>query len=395
MNGGSKNFCFVLMPFSNEFKNQWDMAFVPAIKSVGLKPFRADEEELGTNMIMRDITKCISEASLIIADLTGRNPNVMYELGLAHSAKKPVIILTQSEGDIPFDVRHIRYLKYDLLNFKALQADLKNRIKSTLNQATNEIPDFFPELKIMKESDMAELEYLRQISIPIDVQSFPPTADIFFNDRLIGIGKANIFVNPDAPKNTISAATIEHLEYHEDIRREEIQERKINIVLEIRDQKGLEQHVPKYLRYRRRDPDNPVLMRAISQYLFKIGRLDEALIEAKELLDVSPDWHLSHYLFAQIMTVKKEYEEAKAHCNRCIALRPDHAIGYVGLACILSLSGDYQGAIDQLKIILESNTLVESYKYFGNWNIRNDSDFNPIRESSEYSALFKDVIKKF
>jgi hypothetical protein len=105
--------CFVLMPFSREFKNQWDVALKAAISDAGLRPYRGDEESLGTNIIMRDVTKSILESRIIVADLTGRNPNVMYELGLAHAAKKPVIMLIQTDSDVPFDVHHIRYLKYD------------------------------------------------------------------------------------------------------------------------------------------------------------------------------------------------------------------------------------------------------------------------------------------
>ena len=93
--------CFVLMPFSKEFNNQWELAFIPAIESAGLKPWRGDEESLGTNIIIHDITRSIYDAEVIIADLTGRNPNIMYVLGLAHAAKKNVIMLIQDERDIP------------------------------------------------------------------------------------------------------------------------------------------------------------------------------------------------------------------------------------------------------------------------------------------------------
>lgn len=54
----------------------------------------------------------INEAELIIADVTGRNPNVFYELGMAHVVKDKVVLITQNIGDVPFDLRHFRYIVY-------------------------------------------------------------------------------------------------------------------------------------------------------------------------------------------------------------------------------------------------------------------------------------------
>ena len=156
--------CFVLMPFSSEFKNQWELAFIPAIESLKLQPYRGDDISLGTNMIMQDVTQCIHKARIVVADLTDKDPNVMYELGLAHAAKKPVIMLAQKDEDVPFDLRHIRYLRYDKSDLKALQDDLKTRIANTLSQATVEQVDFFPELRLMKDRDYDELIYLRPTS---------------------------------------------------------------------------------------------------------------------------------------------------------------------------------------------------------------------------------------
>jgi nucleoside 2-deoxyribosyltransferase len=110
-------------------------------------------------MIIRDITKSIYDAQIIIADLTGRNPNVMYELGLAHAANKPVIMLVQSEEDIPFDVRHIRYLKYDYKALTKLRSDLAARIRNTLSQTNFEYVDFFPQLRLMNDQISTELAY--------------------------------------------------------------------------------------------------------------------------------------------------------------------------------------------------------------------------------------------
>ena len=173
------NICFVLMPFSSEFKNQWELAFIPAIESVNLTPFRGDEETLGTNMIIKDITQSIYDAQIVVADLTGRNPNVMYELGLAHAAKKPVIMLVQNDEDIPFDVRHIRYLKYDYKDLNKLRSDLANRIRNTLSQTNFKNIDFFPQLTLMNNEIFSELAYLREKTVNIDIEVHPNTA-IFF-----------------------------------------------------------------------------------------------------------------------------------------------------------------------------------------------------------------------
>ncbi len=203
------------MPFSHDFTNQWEFAFVPAIEASSLKAVRADEDSLGTNMIMRDVTAGIYEAQLILADLTGRNPNVMYELGLAHAAKKPVIILAQDEKDISFDIKHIRYIIYDPRDLKTLRLQLERRIAGTLSMDNPEEIDFFPELRIMKAEDLRELAYLRECSQDLIVRVFPPTAEIFFNDRYIGIAPQTIHVNPRAERSVLAITAPEHVEYYE------------------------------------------------------------------------------------------------------------------------------------------------------------------------------------
>jgi HEAT repeat protein len=61
---------------------------------------------------MADIWRSIQEATFVVADLSGRNPNVLYELGLAHAVQKPAVLLSQQIDDIPFDLRSIRCLIY-------------------------------------------------------------------------------------------------------------------------------------------------------------------------------------------------------------------------------------------------------------------------------------------
>ena len=85
--------------------------------------------------IVQDIVNLISRSKIVIADCTKRNPNVFYEIGIAHSIGKDVILITQNDDDIPFDLRHLRYVTY-LNNKEGIQVLIKNlspRLKTLLN----------------------------------------------------------------------------------------------------------------------------------------------------------------------------------------------------------------------------------------------------------------------
>ncbi|HYF93972.1 MAG TPA: Hsp70 family protein [Symbiobacteriaceae bacterium] len=104
--------CFVLMPFAEAFRPIYQDHIRPVVQKAGFTCLRADEIR-GTNIISQDIWENINRARLLIADLTGQNANVFYEVGLAHAVGKDVILLTQSNTDVPFDLKAIRYIVYN------------------------------------------------------------------------------------------------------------------------------------------------------------------------------------------------------------------------------------------------------------------------------------------
>jgi len=109
--GADKKMCFVLMPFTSEWSDRiYYKVLVPILKGCGLIPARADD--LFGHNVMEDIWSAINAAYIVIADVTGRNPNVFYELGIAHTLGKNVILLTQADDDVPFDIKQLRYIKY-------------------------------------------------------------------------------------------------------------------------------------------------------------------------------------------------------------------------------------------------------------------------------------------
>jgi hypothetical protein len=79
---------------------------------------------------MQDVVSLIDRSHLVIADCTGRNPNVFYEIGIAHTLGREVILITQNDADIPFDLRHLRYVPY-LNNGEGLAA-LADRLRPRL-----------------------------------------------------------------------------------------------------------------------------------------------------------------------------------------------------------------------------------------------------------------------
>src|SRR6266436_6612471 len=104
--------CFTIMPFGEWLDDYYDELYCPTIKAAGLDPKRADDL-YRPSTIINDIWSYTQSSKLILADLTGKNPNVFYELGLAHALAKPAILITESINDVPFDLRSLRVIVYD------------------------------------------------------------------------------------------------------------------------------------------------------------------------------------------------------------------------------------------------------------------------------------------
>lgn len=105
--------CFVMMPFAESFAPTLEQAIHPAVQERNLRCVRADDI-LEPTPIPKQITEGITKSRVCVADLTGLNRNVVYEVALAHAQSKPVILITQdSPESLPFDLRHFRVFKYE------------------------------------------------------------------------------------------------------------------------------------------------------------------------------------------------------------------------------------------------------------------------------------------
>src|SRR6266403_3057608 len=105
-------FAFVLMPFDPAFDDIYRLGIKETAEKLGIRAERVDEQIFHKENILERIYGQIDAADLIIADLTGRNPNVFYETGYAHAKGKVCLLLTSKADDIPFDLKHHRHLIY-------------------------------------------------------------------------------------------------------------------------------------------------------------------------------------------------------------------------------------------------------------------------------------------
>ena len=106
-----KPFIFVLMPFDEKFNDIYEFGIQGAAKEVNAYAERVDNQIFNENILDR-IFNQINKADVIVADMTGRNPNVFYEVGYAHALGKIVLLLTQNTNDIPFDLKHRQHIVY-------------------------------------------------------------------------------------------------------------------------------------------------------------------------------------------------------------------------------------------------------------------------------------------
>lgn len=124
----------VMMPFSPAFRGTYD-AIKRVADHIGLECLRADDIWENSTFI-QDIFDLIFCSRIVIVDFSERNPNVMYETGIAHTLGKVVIPITQSINDIPSDLGHHRALKY-LPNdegYRTLSTELYKRIMTIIDE---------------------------------------------------------------------------------------------------------------------------------------------------------------------------------------------------------------------------------------------------------------------
>lgn len=176
---------FFIMPFADEFFEVYEML---KQQFSDLFDFSNAADECNQQNILKDIVQPIYEADIIVADLTGLNPNVMYELGLAHSFNKKTIIITQDElSNLPFDLKQYRAKDYSthFKQFAGLVSYLETNLKGAADDSvvySNPVKDFLnlngidnvswfsaqTTIELPDDSDKGFLDYLAEIESNVE-----------------------------------------------------------------------------------------------------------------------------------------------------------------------------------------------------------------------------------
>lgn len=165
-NTSPKPFAFVVMPFDSDFDDVYQLGIKPAAEAAGYYCERLDEQIFDETMLAR-IYNQIGKADIVIGDMTGRNPNVFYEIGYAHALNKRTVLLTKETSDIPFDLTHHFHIVYKG-KINNLNQQLTERLRHYILNPASEVIDPFQALQLSINGIDLDLSATAPIEVSAD-----------------------------------------------------------------------------------------------------------------------------------------------------------------------------------------------------------------------------------
>lgn len=127
---------FMIMPFREQYTAVYNNVIIPTLSGLNLTIKRGDDFSSISGAVIQEVWAAIYNCRMVIAEVTEINANVYYELGIAHTLGKPAVLITQTPPeDLPFDIRHLRFITYEntIDGAQHLAAELKQSIVWILN----------------------------------------------------------------------------------------------------------------------------------------------------------------------------------------------------------------------------------------------------------------------
>jgi hypothetical protein len=169
---GSATDAFVIMPFSGtatcteaEWTEIFENVFKPALSSCG---YTCERAKPSVGNLITSIVNRLRTARIVLADLTDRNPNVFYELGVRHSLRKGTIVVSQRSEDVPSDLRGYWFLKYGIrpAQVTEFQSEIRRIVKiveSAMEQSDNPVADYLDKENLVLSSYL-QRENIKKLS---------------------------------------------------------------------------------------------------------------------------------------------------------------------------------------------------------------------------------------
>ena len=188
--------CFVIMPFGPEGSPEHETnlgIFNDVIRAAVIKSGMVTKEECvrvdlidKPGSIVEDIIEGLYKADIVIADLSGRNPNVFYELGARHVLRRGTILITRSRNDVPFHLLTDRVIQYNFPANAAQQADFEAKLAGQIRSIANN-PDA-PDSPFSQRIESIGKSYARAtlvLDMPIRADSTSPNTHLYSIDVVI------------------------------------------------------------------------------------------------------------------------------------------------------------------------------------------------------------------
>lgn len=154
---------FIIMPFMAPFNSYYTQIIRPALADIDYKAIRSDEI-FSPQAFVQTIWEEILNCDLVVAEMTGSNPNVLYELGLAHAIGKRVVMITRSPTDVPADLRHINCISYDT-NLVSWDATLRRSLQEMVVSRSITRSLLAPVASVADAEAIAEAEVARAAAL--------------------------------------------------------------------------------------------------------------------------------------------------------------------------------------------------------------------------------------
>ncbi|HEY9285915.1 MAG TPA: nucleoside 2-deoxyribosyltransferase [Pyrinomonadaceae bacterium] len=216
-----KPFVFVLMPFRADLRDVYLYGIKAAADEVGAYAERVDEQRYAEGILDR-IYNQINKADVIVADMTGQNPNVFYEVGYAHALGKIVLLVTQNTDDIPFDLKHRHHIVYGG-SIEKLRQELAPWLQWAIAESKNRAGARPVErfslsvlgVELSESKGAAEVTVVRAtglqvfwiVQLPVNIRNGTPGVEMVFTH-------AYLFAPPNAPVKVLNPSLGDYLGAH-------------------------------------------------------------------------------------------------------------------------------------------------------------------------------------